>query len=115
MIEYQIEGLPTKDITLKDVLTDMPDWIKMLPESWDGPTKMVFMNFPISKIALKNSDFDVKGFISFKLKSSLLTIMHKHLLSEIHLTNHFLMFIDDKWNRSDVHIHLEYSVEYEQE
>lgn len=115
MIEYQIEGLPTKDITLKDVLTDMPDWIKMLPESWDGPTKRIYINLPISKIALKNSDFDAKSFISFKLKSSLLTIMHKHLLSEIHLTNHFLMFIDDKWNRSDVHIHLEYSVEYEQE
>ena len=115
MKEYQIDGLPTKNITLKDVLTDIPDWIKMLPESWDGPTKMIYVVFPISKIALKHEDFDVKGFISSKLKSSLLSIMHKHLLSEIHLTNHFLMFIDDKWNRADVHIHLEYSVEYEQE
>lgn len=114
MIEYQIKGLPTKDITIEDVLTDMPDWIKMLPESWDGPTKRIYMNFPISKIALKNEDLDVKGFISFKLKSSLLSIMRKHLLSEIHLTNHFLMFIDNKWNRYDVHIHLEYFVEYEQ-
>lgn len=81
-------------ITLKDIIGDVPYWIKFLPHDWKGLATRANIKIAASKMALKNTKFDARYFVSQKLVIALKHLMKKHGWSEISLTDEFGVNID---------------------
>ena len=89
-------GMGMKPImTLKDFIGELPDCIKLLPEDWTGETIRIRIKLHVSKMAVKNKKFDLKGYLWTKFAIALKTVMKKKGMSEIRLTHNFAMTADD--------------------
>lgn len=96
---------------LEAIVGTPPLWLKPLPDDWEGETTRAHIRLMVSKQAIINGEFDLKGFVRIKLLLAMKHIMRKHGWSEIHLTRNFTAtvdaFSDDERTLFDFHIEYE--------
>jgi len=85
-------GMP---ITLAYLIGDIPYWVKFLPKDWEGETIRAVVTFAVSKLAIENAKFDLKGFVSEKFVLGLRVIKNKHRKDELYLSRNYNATIDD--------------------
>ena len=96
---------------LPDFIGNVPNWLKILPDDWDGWIIRAHIKISVSKLAYENIRFDLNGFLSEKLKISLKHIMLKYGMSEIHLKSVVNASIDTCSNNEVNYFH--FIVEFE--
>jgi len=98
---------------LEDILlVDLPECIQLLPENWKGNTKRVWMRFPISKQAIDNEKFNLRGFIKAKFDNALKAIQKRNNVDKLCITHYLAITVDmvsDK-EKAILHINIEYAI-----
>ena len=98
---------------LEDILlVDLPECIQLLPENWKGNTKRVWMRLTISKQAIDNEKFNLRGFIKAKFNNALKVIQKRKNVDKLCITHYLAITVDmvsDKEN-AILQIFIEYAI-----
>ena len=98
---------------LEDILlVDLPECIQLLPENWKGNTKRVWMRLPISKQAIDNEKFNLRGFIKAKFDNALKAIQKRNNVDKLCITHYLAITVDmvsDK-EKAILQINIEYAI-----
>ena len=98
---------------LEDILlVDLPECIQLLPEDWKGNTKRVWMRLTISKQAIDNEKFNLRGFIKAKFNNALKVIQKRKNVDKLCITHYLAITVDmvsDKEN-AILQIFIEYAI-----
>lgn len=89
--QFEING-PSPII--EQVINDVPLWVKILPDSWEGETIRAHIKIAVSKMAIEDIKFDLKGYVSAKFTFALKNLIKHHGMSEIHLKPRFGAEVD---------------------
>jgi hypothetical protein len=80
---------------LEDILlVDLPECIQLLPEDWKGNTKRVWMRLTISKQAIDNEKFNLRGFIKAKFNNALKVIQKRNNVDKLCITQYLAITVD---------------------
>jgi len=98
---------------LEDILlVDLPECIQLLPEDWKGNTKRVWMRLTISKQAIDNEKFNLRGFIKAKFDNALKVIQNRNNVDKLCITHYLAITVDmvsDK-EKAILQINIEYAI-----
>ena len=92
---------------------DLPEGVTLLPRDWEGETTRVKLTFAVSRQAVYNEKFDLRGFLIAKLRNALTAIRHRRHIKELRLTHRLGMVIDtlSGHEKMKVYFHVEYANE----
>ena len=98
---------------LEDILlVDLPECIQLLPENWKGDTKRVWMRLTISKQAIDNEKFNLRGFIKAKFNNALKAIQKRKNVDKLCITHYIAITVDMVSDKeiAILHINIEYAI-----
>ena len=94
-------------------LSDLPEGVTLLPKKWKGDTTRAMLKFAVSRQAVNNKKFDLRGFIKAKFDNALTAIRRRRSFDGLRLKPQLRMTIDP--NRGNektmVYIFIEYAKE----
>lgn len=103
--------LNTDKEKLEDILfVGLPEFVNILPEDWEGNTVRELIKIRVSKQAIENDEFDLRGFVKSKFNNSLKAIRKRKNVEKLCLTHHLSVIIvgmSDKVSTIFVHIEIE--------
>ena len=82
-------------MTIEEILTNLPEWVEMLPEDYEGETSRACVWIVVSKQAIDNENFDLIGYLRAKLLGALKTIRKKNGVDVLHLAHRLELVILD--------------------
>lgn len=95
------------------LLSDLPASVTLLHKKWEGETTRVMLKFAVSRQAVNNKKFDLRGFIKAKFDNALTAIRRRRGFDGLRLKRQLRMDIDP--NRGNgktmVYIFIEYAKE----
>lgn len=87
--------LNTDKEKLEDILfVGLPEFVHILPEDWKGNTVRELIKIRVSKQAIENDEFDLRGFVKSKFNNSLKVIRKRKDIEKLCLTHHLSVIID---------------------
>ena len=101
--------LNTDKEKLEDILfVGLPEFVNILPEDWEGNTVRMLIKIRVSKQAIENDEFDLRGFVKSKFNNSLKVIRKRKNIEKLCLTHHLSVIIDGMSdNVSTIFVHIE--------
>ena len=106
--------LPIKVPTVEDLfLSNLPFGVTLLPEKWQGDTTRVMLKFAVSRQAVNNKKFDLRGFIKAKFDNALTAIRRRWGFDGLRLKPKLRMTIDPNRGNGKTMVYI--SIEYAKE
>lgn len=105
--------MKTDMTTLEDILfVGLPECVYILSEDWEGTTERNLIKFRVSKQAIENDEFDLRGFVKSKFITALKAIRRRKNFEKLCMTHNLSMIVDEVSDKVSTifYIHIEYSI-----
>ena len=101
--------LNTDKEKLEDIFfVGLPEFVNILPEDWEGNTVRDLIKIRVSKQAIENDEFDLRGFVKSKFTNSLKVIRKRKNIEKLCLTHHLSVIIVEMSDKvSTIFVHIE--------
>ena len=106
-------NIETNIQTLEDLLfVELPECMTILPEDWDGKTERALIKFRVSKQAVDNDEFDLRGYVKSKFNNALKAIRKRKNIEKLCITHYLNMAVDSVSDMDSIiiYIHIKYSI-----